>query len=693
MFSRRQREALSDSVALGRISAKAVKLRRLIALIGPRPVKLAQTLVFLASRQRRRVRLRHLYAMPLPRADVELRLPPVILPTVSGLPAELRPFAHAIRDEAEHVLAHRVDFLGSGLVDLGDEIDWHRDFKSGYRWPKRFFEELDVTRLDDGSDAKVPWELSRCHHLLVLARAARLFEEERYAAELESQLASWIEANPPGIGINWVTPMEVGIRAVNLVWTIAQFEQWRRLAEGLRARLIVSLRWHARHIAANLEGTPYLRSNHYLGDILGLLVLGVVLKGDPEAPRWLEFGHREFEREIENQVLADGVSFEASLAYHGLVLEMLLVAWFVGEWSERPFSPKFQNRLRRMMDVSRAVRHPNGRVPLFGDQDSGRILPEGFARPATHDNVLWLGAALLGEDKPIEGPVHREVAWTLGVDRWRGATGLPPGPPPGSAGFRSGGVYVLNGNETHAVVRCGNVGQNGSGGHSHNDILSYELSIDGVPLVIDSGTYAYTFDVRARNAFRSTRAHNTVIVDGAEIHPLDQARVFELRAFARPNVEVFNPNADVLELVGSHDGYRRLADPVLHRRRFKLDIAQNRMSILDHFAGKEEHVFQSLVHLAAGTSVHRKGDARFEVERAHLRVTISFSGVTREELEVIDGWVSDRYGVRERAPVLSATVRRICPVSLSYSIAPTRTRCAGREGPRALSTPPPEVDS
>ncbi|MDP9204376.1 MAG: hypothetical protein M3P12_02830, partial [Gemmatimonadota bacterium] len=399
--------------------ANAEAFARVAKATGPRPIVLFRTLLFLAGRRRRRRQLELLYRTPLPVATVALRLPMIGLLPVEELPGELRTAATEVREEADHVLAHRVDLLGSGLVDLGDEIDWHSDFKSGYRWPKRFYQELEVTRLHDSSDAKVPWELSRCHHLLTLARAARLFEEERYAREFESQLASWLDDNPPAIGINWVNPMEVAIRAVNLVWALATLEEWRPVETSLRDRLITSLRWHGRHIRANLEGTPYLRSNHYLSDILGLLVLGSVLSGEPDSSQWFGFARREFEREILNQVYEDGVSFESSLAYHGLVLEILLIARHVAACAGKPFSSAFDARLRGMVDVSRSARHSNGRIPLFGDQDSGRILPASFARSPTHDNLVWLAAALLQDRRPLEGPVHPEVAWIFGITAWR----------------------------------------------------------------------------------------------------------------------------------------------------------------------------------------------------------------------------------------------------------------------------------
>jgi hypothetical protein len=647
-----------------------------LELVGPRPLVLAQTIVFLAARRRRRARLRTLYERPLSPVQVTLRLPEIDLPRVADLPAELQDSAQRVRDEAEHALAHRVDFLGSGLVELGPEIDWQRDFKSGYRWPARFYQDVEITRLDDDSDAKVPWELSRGHQLLTLARAARLFEEERFAAGFEEQLRSWLDANPAGLGINWTTAMEVGIRATNLVWAAATLEGWRPLEAALRGRLVESLRWHGRHLEANLEGTPYLRSNHYLGDLLGLIVLGCMLEGDPDAPRWTAFASRELEREIERQVYDDGVSFEASLAYHGLVLEMLVICSYVARWAGKPLSKRFEERVARMVEVSRAVRHPRGRVPLFGDQDSGRVLPEGFARPPTQDNVVWLAAAAAESSRPLAGPVHPEVAWAFGVEAWRRVAELPPATDPPRA-FPDGGIYVLRSERLHAVLRCGGVGQNGAGGHSHNDLLSYELSVDGAPVVVDSGTYAYTFDVTARNSFRATAAHNTVVVDGLEAQPIDPDRVFELRQFATPRVERRRLDGDELEVVASHDGYRRLSDGVSHRRRFSL--TRDELTIADELVGRGEHVLRSFVHLVPQASVSRSGAKAFDIAVGGVGATISFGEIAAEEVTVGESWISDRYGVRERAPVLVVTAVRRCPAALSYRIAPAREIATPRE--------------
>jgi uncharacterized heparinase superfamily protein len=611
------------------------------------------------------------------RAEGRLTLPQVELAAAAALPPELREAAERIRAEADEVVAHRVDLLGSGMVDLGDEIDWQRDFKSGYRWPEAYYADVEITRLDDGSDAKVPWELSRAHHLLTLARAARLYDDDGYADELERQLRDWIRANPVGIGINWTNAMEVGIRAANWVWAAGTLDGWRPLAADLRAELADSLAAHAAHIRANLEESPLLRSNHYLGDILGLLVVGACLRDGAQGRAWFEYAHENFEREINSQALADGVGFEASLAYHGLVLEMFVLARRIARFAGVPFSAAYDEQLERMLAVSRAARHPGGRLPQFGDNDSGRILPAGFARPLTHDHVVWLGAAELDVARPLAGPVHEEVAWTFGLVEWERAAALPDADEPPRA-FPDGGLYVLGDEGLHLVARCGDVGQNGNGGHAHNDALSFELSCGGRPLVVDPGTYAYTSDPDARNAFRATAAHNTVRVDGREIHPIDPAWLFSLMPWARVQVERFSADDGPHELVAGHDGFRARGQAIYHRRRFSLDPLRAEVRIEDELDGSGTHLVESFVHLSAQVVPACSGEDIDLLVGEDRVATIAGSDTTSFEIE--EGWVSDGFGVRERAAVLVARRTATLPARMAYSIAMAKV-------PRA-STPP-----
>ena len=105
----------------------------------------------------------------------------------------------------------------------------------------------------------------------------------------------------------------------------------------------------------------------------------------------------------------------------------------------------------------------------------------------------------------------------------------------GSAAYPDGGFFVLRAGGTHAVVRCGDTGRYGRGGHSHNDQLSFELFAGGRPLVADPGTYLYTADPAARNLFRSTAYHATLRIARTEQNELrtDDLFVMEDQAQAR----------------------------------------------------------------------------------------------------------------------------------------------------------------
>jgi hypothetical protein len=147
----------------------------LLSRLGPRPLRIARYFAYVATRHVRRRKLRTNYGRLVAHPPQRATLVPaaIDLPLFEDLPGPLKDPALRMRAEAEEILAHRVDILGSGWTSLGPTIDWHRDFKSGYRWPCSFFQDVQATRLTDASDAKVPWELSRCHHLLTLARAYR----------------------------------------------------------------------------------------------------------------------------------------------------------------------------------------------------------------------------------------------------------------------------------------------------------------------------------------------------------------------------------------------------------------------------------------------------------------------------------------------------------------------------------------
>lgn len=646
-----------------------------------RPVAVAQFMLHRAETRARQRRLRRTYHRRIAsEVHSELKLPKLDPPGPSRLPPQLSASAEAIAREADRALAHEIDLLGSGWTALGEQIDWHRDFKSGYVWPRAFYQDLEVTRLSDASDAKVPWELSRGHHLLGLARAAVLFDRPDYAEELSSQLHDWIEQNPPGCGINWANAMECGIRATNWVWALATLRSGGMLTASLADAAAASLGQHGRHVAANLEGSPLLRSNHYIADILGLLVIASALPSHPDSGRWRRYARRAFEREVRRQVLPDGVGFEASLPYHGLVLEMLVLAWRIAELDGAPLSPAFRARVEGMLEASRGLRHPNGRIPQFGDSDSGRVLPLHAARPPTHDHLLWLGAAALGRARPLEGDPHPEVAWTLGLDPWEAARSRPlDGTPPPRA-FPAAGLHVLRNESAHVVVRAGDVGQAGNGGHGHNDLLSFELSYMNDPLIVDRGTFVYTADPSARNAYRSSASHNAVTVRGREVNPIDPSLLFKLRQHAQPSLELWSFDGIQTCWQASHDGYRDLQPGIRVRRRMDLKHGTAALVVRDTLlaengatvpSGRAVDVCSS-IHLAPGSSCRWLAPDQLMIWRDEVVAEVRFAGFMSVAVEQTT--VSDRYGVDRESAVVRARTEGDLPLEFGYEIELSRVR-------------------
>jgi len=517
---------------------------------------------------------------------------------------------------ADEVCAHRFDLLGSGSVELGPQIDWQTDFKTGVRWPDAHISQVPVV-LGGGSDIKVPWELSRCQHLPLLSAAHRLTGDRRYLDELGAQLTSFIEANPVEFGAPWRCTMDVGIRAANWVAALCMAVPAATGAPWLESAL-ASLLLHCRFIRGHLEWGE-TRGNHYLSDVAGLLVACAPFSGSAEGRRWADWATAQLEQEMFHQVRADGCDHEASIPYHRLVTELFLCGTQAadGLCSGR-LTDEYRARLQRMLGFVADYTRPDGLAPQIGDADDGRFLPLG--------------------DYGADPRDHRHL--------FRQAT-IPAPRAAGHAAYRDGGYYVMRHGALWCLVRCGDVGLNGIGGHAHNDQLSFELAFDDQPLVVDPGSYLYTADPAARNEFRSTRSHSTLRVAGAEQNPLRTDYLFALPDETHARCLRFDAAGPNAAFAGEHTGFHSLGRPVRHRRELRFDGAGRELVIADMVAGANGEELEWAFPLAPCT-VTTRGSA----------AVARFSEVTLEiraeglELRVERGWLAPSYGVREPSPIV-----------------------------------------
>lgn len=292
-------------------------------------------------------------------------------------------------------------------------IDWHRDFKSGWRWKERSWYRFARTSPAPGADIKVPWELARMQHLPQMAlafgcRDSRWCGDNRIPFEFRNQVLDFLASNPPRFGVNWKSTMDVGIRAAN--WAMAHsllLESGVVFDTRFSKAFATALREHGRHIVKNLEWHSGRRANHYLGNIAGLVYCAAALPADSETNGWLSFGVQELISEVAHQFLPDGGHFEGSTAYHRFAMEMILypAALVLGLPPERlealeagrtthiaargdrlpgngaslsdgarsPFPDWWWERLERACRFLSEMQAPNGRLAQIGDNDSGHF--------------------------------------------------------------------------------------------------------------------------------------------------------------------------------------------------------------------------------------------------------------------------------------------------------------------------------
>jgi hypothetical protein len=558
--------------------------------------------------------------------------------------------ASVLVNTAERALRHEFDLLGSGCVSLGSRLPWHTDFKTGRDWPLQYSPDIDYAELDRPTDVKVPWELSRCQHFTAIGQAYWLTGDERYAREFVDEVQDWSARNPWGYGVNWACAMDVALRAVSWIWGFHFMSDSAACATpAFRGAFVRALYLHGEYVATHIERSD-VNGNHYLCDAVGLVFLGSFFRSTPKGRRWLLTGREMIDAEIFNQTSADGVDFEKSTAYHRLVLEAFLTCGALLACVGEPLSPAWQERLARMLEFVAAYVKPDGRVPLVGDADDGRIQKLGTQTLGDHRYLLSTGAALLGraDFKHAAAQFADESFWLLGPDGAAAFDGIDGPPPPAeSQAFPDGGFYVLRSDRAHVFVDCGEVGMNGRGGHGHNDILGFELWLDGMNLVTDCGAYLYTASREWRNRFRSTAFHNVVQIDGEELNRfISPDHLWQLHDDARPANVHWTCGEDVDYFCGSQTGYQRLAPPITSTREIALVKNGPDVVIRDAIDGTGARDLVWRFHLDPSVAAAIvDNDVRLSIDdrEAWLQPLAPPPGLA---LTIEDGWVSASYGVR-----------------------------------------------
>ena len=636
------------------------------------------------SRRRILARLEHPH-------DVKFCSIPYYKPDLQSLHEQSRALIVAFADE---IRGGRYPFLGYGTVDLGTRPKWNFDFMSGATWSHVPLECRECIR-HDGSDVKVPFELSRLQFLPILAKAHVLTGSDSYRQAAKELLSHWIQSNPVPLGVNWTIAMEAALRAMSICFLLNLLSPLRPEEQPWLATVARSLAQHLHYIEANIEFSHLLTSNHYLSDVVGLYCLSMFLDGEGMTERRRKY-RQWIEAEMSKQVYEDGGDYEASTGYQVLVTQLFTTALLLMR-SDRsaPAKPAFVERLRMMFQFLNAVASASGQLPQVGDCDDGRTellagdLQQMIHCPVAERNslrvphLLGLGQRLFGVGA---GPGD-DAAW-YGLT---GTTETPYAEPPLERGAVSpikvlpnSGIGVLKHGSAELLFFAIPNGILGKGSHTHNDKLSFVLRVSGQEVFSDSGTGCYTRDLTMRNRFRSTEAHNTLLIDGTEQNRIDAGRrgLFVLGNEAAVSPIQAGREAQGYFLRASHIGYNSLG--VIHTRTIRAVGDEFSFVIEDALDGDGVHDFELNFQLAP----HRSAEVTAAENGILCRILgdrqiqLAISGPTTLQGSVQPSPVSTVYSVAVPAVKVRLWGRAALPARITTRIswADTANTARGRAG-------------
>jgi uncharacterized heparinase superfamily protein len=591
--------------------------------------------------------------------------------------AETQPaYRDAVIAEADALLKNHFDLLGYRTLWFGDPIDWHLDPVGG-------------------DDSRVVCELNRQQWLVRLGQAYALTGEDKYAEAVVRAIDGWLDANPPGVGVNWANNLEVSFRLISWCWALVLLRTAPSVTGAWLTKVLAAVWLHASHVRRHLShyASP---TSHLMGEALGLFYAASVFPEFRDAGRWRELAVGVLISESAAQIRRDGVHFEQSTCYHRYTLEIYLHFLLLARRHALEVPQDVVEQVRHMVDFLLAVRQPDATIPAIGDDDGGTLLPLVRRQAGDARGVFAVAAALFGRGDfawAAEGSAP-EVFWLMGPDGFAATANVPRVVPRSAASrvFPSGGYAVMRSGwdrEAHQViVDVGPLGCPVSGGHGHADLLSLQCTIFGEPCLVDAGAYSFVADSQWRDFFRSTAAHSSVVIDRQS--QAEPAGPFGWKRQPRGRLREWHSTPEFDFLDADHDGYLSLPDPVLHRRRV-IFVKPSFWIVVDDLSGAARHQVDLTFQFAPiAVTLGTHPWARAETPKGRVLWVSPFpSAPVQPELTCgatapIRGWISRDYGQRRPAPMLIYSFAVALPWRIVTLLLPDRQGAATPPGVRAI---------
>lgn len=564
---------------------------------------------------------------------------------------------------AEAVRDGFVTFFSHQPMDVGFPPRWHVDPTSGTEFPS----DRHWSQIGDfaAGDIKLVWETNRFGFVYSLVRAYARTGDERHAELFWQLIESWRAENAPEQGANWKCGQEVALRSMAWCFGLYAFAGSRASTPERLANLAQMLAVSAARIESNIGYALSQKNNHGLSEAAGLWTIGTLFPEFRDAARWEAKGRRLLERQARTLIYDDGAFSQHSMNYHRVMLQVYLWCIRLAEIRRAPFSETLRSRVAAAGDfASQFVDDVTGSVPCYGHNDGALIFPlsncdyrdfrpvvQAIRYQASHELRFGIG------------PWDEDLFWFYGrqacdANRADAATSSSGPTKPADFVASKSGYVVLRNQDGFVASRAS--------GYRHRpsqaDALHVDLWWRGQNIALDPGTYSYNAPPPWNNSLAATACHNTVIVDGR--NQMEQAGRFlwlpwlKGQAFGRTSAA----QGDIVFWNGEHDGYRRLRDPVTHRRAI-VRLNDEHWMIVDSLKGNCPHDYRLHWLLL---------DAPYELNEIHRTLSLStetgsyfvaFSSnvadlklsIVRAQENSTAGWCSPYYYSREPAISVDAS--------------------------------------
>jgi len=504
---------------------------------------------------------------------------------------------------ATKICEHKFTYFDLVDVDHGNPVDWLSDHSSQIKTPLKYVQKIDYRDFKKSGDCKLVWEPNRHHQLVILGRAYFLTKNEKYAQEIVDQINSWINQNPFGIGMNWRSPLELGVRLINWIWAIDLIRDSEVLNDEFLTRFVHKVYLHCWDVTRKYSmGSS--ANNHLVGEVAGVFIATSYIRDMPNAVKWRNEAKEILEREIIAQSFEDGCTCEHAFGYQIFVIQFYLYCGLAALNSDNKFSDRYWARLEKMLEFM-SLLSEGGDIPKIGDADDGYVL-DLASNGRSLTPLLAIGAILFNRKdfKILSYGDIEALYWCKGMEGVQAYQGIPldnMNQDLKSCSFENSGYYLLQSGIKNTKDRlsilfdCAELGYGSIAAHGHADALSFTLRVGGIDVLVDPGTYDYFTYPEWRNYFRSTKSHNTIGIDDKDQSEMQGPFLWGKRAQAR--LIDWLPKDDGGLVKGQHDGYKYLDNPLIHTRSIELKGNSNEIEILDELETQGKHSVSMYYHI------------------------------------------------------------------------------------------------